>query len=235
MLLKNILNSLIRTELKNIVDGKPEWSDATKFNYVHLIDCVSQANVELHKRFLLKKGFVKIVPLDTRNTYPLDPQYAISNATIGDKFIYDSVEDPFPENIVKIDTLLDKDMDEITFNTTTFKDAITIKDEKTLYIPDPVILPLFYAVCRLLPEPILLTQESELDTYDLDLSPVYLQALLCFAAGKVYINRGAENATNNESAIFFARYEQACAEIEALGFSPKERMVNHKLSNRGFV
>lgn len=234
MLLKNVLHTLIRTELKNIAEGKPEWSNGN-FSYVNLIELISQAYTELHKRFLIKKAIVKIVPIDTRTTYPLELQYAISDSTVADKFIYDSVDDPFPTNIVKIDTVLDKDMEDLPFNTATLNDPVIIRDEKTLFIREPDTIPFVYLVCRLLPDPLVVPTEADLDTYELDLSPIYLQALLSYAAGKAYMNRGAENATNNESAIFFARYEQSCSEIDFLGLAPKERLVNNKLAMRGFV
>lgn len=236
MLLKNILNSLIKNQLGNLSIGKPEWAnDTSRFNYTQLIDCVSQAYLELHKRFMLQKEFVRIVPVLLRTNYPLELQYAVSDNTVGDKFIIDTVGSPFPTNIVKIDTILGIDGKPIQFNTTTFDDLVRITKPTELYIPDPAIVPELTLVCRALPEPIVLAQESDLDTYDLDLHPQYLEALYCYAAGTAYINRGAENATNNESAIFFARFEAAVMNIDQLGLHDREEMPNDRLSQRGFV
>lgn len=242
MLLKDVLNSLIRTELNNIAIGKPEWwAENNNFNYVNLIDAISQGYLELHKRFMLKKHIVRITPLLTRYKYPLELQYAVSDPTVTDKFIIDTVDDPFtPDSICKIDTVLDKCHEPLKFNTTTFKDLVTVIDNTTLYISDPSLkchpeLAELTVVCRGLPKPIKLDDESDLEDYDLDLPYQYLEALLCYAAGKMYSNRGAENATNNESAIAFARFEAAVFNIDILGLNDREELVNERLSLRGFV
>jgi hypothetical protein len=237
MLLKDVLNSLIYTELNNLSIGKPEWNGDGNFTYVKLIDAISQGYLELHKRFALKKEVVRIVPMLTRTVYPLELQYALSDPTVADKFIYDSVDRPFSGQVAKIDTVLDDKYERISYNTTTYQDDVIISDYTELTInvlAEPPITGL-RLICRTLPNPIVLTEELELETYVLNLPVQYREALLCFAAAKIYINRGAENATNNESAIYFARFEQACNVVEHLGLNNKEETSNQKLTNRGFA
>lgn len=235
MLLKNVLNNLIRNELKNLSIGKPEWSDST-FNYMNLIECISLAYVELHKRFSLKKERVTLRTLPGVTDYVLDIEYADSNtASSADKYIADTSIRPFSNNIAKIDQIYDQNNEPIDFNTTRAGDLIEILDYRTLYVDDALLYPTLSLTCRALPEPIVLIDEDSLETYDLNLPPQYLEALLLYAAGRVYVNRGAENATNNESAIFFARFEQACVTIEQLGLNVKEALTNTRLNDRGFV
>lgn len=235
MLLKDLIDDLVNNELANLSIGKPQWDDA-KFSYTKLIQCISLAYLELHKRFSLKKEYVLLNTLETRTKYPLIAAHASSNTvSTEDKFIIDSTESPFPDNIVKIDAVLDDKMQPVTYNTTTFEDQVRILDYRTLGIPDPTKVPVLNLVCRGLPAPIQLEQQEDIETYEIDLPETYRVALLCYAAGRVYINRGAENATNNESAIFYSRFEQACAEIQALSLNDTENMVNDRLSMKGFV
>ncbi len=235
MLLKSLLESVIQTELANLSIGKPEWATG-QFSYKTLIEGVSLGYIELHKRFALQKEFVRVVPILGRTKYPLEMQYAVSDATPSvDKFIIDSVGDPFKDNIAKIDTVLDKQGEPLKFNTTTFKDLVSISDYKTLYIPDPICTPELTLVCRGLPAPIVLASENDLETYEIELPYTYLEALICYTAGRAYVNRGAENATNNESAIFMARFEAACMTVVQLGLNDKEEMVNDRLCRGGFV
>lgn len=235
MLLKNVLKDLIDNELVNLAIGKPQWSNAT-FSYTRLINCISMAYLELHKRFPLKKEIVTLIPLEDRTNYPLSLEFAVSNtASTSDKFIIDTAEDPFSDKVVKIDNIQDVNGCPIDFNTTKLTDNIILSGDKTLIIKAPDITQVYTLTCRTLPEPIILVNEAELDTYELELPSTYYEALLCYAAGRVYINRGAENTTNNESAIFFARFEASCTNILVLGLSNQENLSNNKLYNRGFV
>ena len=235
MLLKDVLNSLINNELGNLSIGKPEWSDG-KFSYTSLIQCVSLGYQELHKRFTLKKEHILITPIDGLHEYVLSYEHALSNSTsTADKYITDSVEKPFSGNIAKIDSILDWLGEEIKFNTTGFADEVKLLDYRTIYLKNPDPDEPIDVICRAIPPTITLPTEIDLDTYEIDLPFQYLEALLCYAAGRAYSNRGAENASNNESAIFFARFEQACFNIEQFGLNDKETMTNTRLIARGFV
>lgn len=234
MLLKDVLNNLINNELGNLAVGKPEWSTG-KFSYVSLIQCISMGYLELHKRFTLKKEYVSLLPTESINEYKLTTEHAVSNSVSTlDKYIADSVGKPFSGNIAKIEAILDKDGTEVLFNTTNFSDEVKLLDYRTVFIKNPTADSPVTLICRAIPVPIKLATEMELDTYDIDVPYQYLEALLCYAAGRAYVNRGAENATNNESAIFFARFEQACVNIAQLGLDTKEVTYNPRFTQRGF-
>lgn len=235
MLLKNVLDDLINNELGNLSIGKPAWSDA-KFSYTSLIQCISLAYLELGKRFTLNKEIVVIRPLSDIREYPLNYAFADSNtASIARKYIADTSGRPFSGNVVKIDQVFDELGQLLTVNSTSGNDEISFLDATTLYIRNPAYFPSLELHCRALPAPIELNDASALDVYEFALPTTYLEALLCYAAGRVYVNRGAENATNNESAIFFARFEKACMTIQQLGLDTKETLSNSKFLARGFV
>jgi hypothetical protein len=235
MLLKTVLNNLIYNELGNLTIGKPDWADS-KFNYTSLIQCVSLAYTELHKRFALKKERIVLRMLSTTTEYVLDISHADSNtASNAVKYIIDTSVKPFPNNIAKIDNIYDALGEPILFDTTKFSDLVEITDYRTIYVPNPAITTSMTLICRGLPNQIELASEADLETYDLYLAPQYLEALLLYAAGRVYVNRGAENATNNESSIFFARFEQACLNVDMLGLNVKESTSNTRFISKGFV
>jgi hypothetical protein len=235
MLLKDLLDNLIRIELNNIADGKPEWSEGN-FSYTKLIQCMSSGYIELHKRFTLKKEIVRIQPLEGVNDYVLDIKHALSNTASAEiKFILDSETNPFSNNIAKIDGIHNYCGKPVDFNTTRFDDSIDLKDYRTLFIKEPDVNHPLTLVCRAIPAPIVLQDENELETYEIDLPYTYHEALILYAAGRAYSGRGAENATNNESAVFMARFEASCAQINYFGLDTHESMVNDKLTARGFV
>lgn len=235
MLLKDLLNTLINNELGNLAIGKPEWATG-KFNYVSLIQCISLGYQELHKRFSLKKGHIQLMPMLGTQEYKLSVEHALSNSTsVLDKYLIDSADRPFSGNIAKIDAILDRLGEELSFNTTGFADDIKVLDYRTIFIKNPNPDEPIDVVYREIPPTIKLINEMELETYEIDLPFTYLEALLCYAAGRAYANRGAENATNNESAIFYARFEQACANVEFLGLNTKENTASTRFTARGFI
>jgi len=235
MLLKNILDDLINNELGNLSIGKPEWSDS-KFSYTALIQCISLGYLELGKRFTLNREVVALRPTSAINEYALTYAHADSNtASTADKYIADTLTRVFSGNVVKIDQVFNELGELITINSTAANDDIRLLDATTLYIKTPSLFPSLQLHCRSMPAPIVLVNEVDLATYTVPLAPIYLEALLCYAAGRVYTNRGAENATNNESAIFFARFEKACVNIEQLGLSTKEFLHSSRFQMRGFI
>jgi hypothetical protein len=166
----------------------------------------------------------------------LDSEFAVSNAaSLSEKYIQDTSLRPFSNNIAKIDQIYDTNGNVVTFNSTDQSADIMLLDYRTLYLKNPVDFVTYTLVCRALPEAIILPNEIALETYQLNLPPQYLEALLLYAAGRVYANRGAENATNNESAIFFARFEQACMNIHQFGLNDKEELTGTRFGLRGFV
>lgn len=235
MLLQECIKSLVSSELANLSIGKPEWSTG-KFSYTTLISCISLANIELHKRFSLKREYVTLQPILGVYDYLLDPKHAVSNtASLLDKYVIDTVGRPFSGSIAKIDQLIDHNNETINFNTTANTNEFLLLDYRTLRIVNPDDKYPIQLVCRSIPAPIHLVNEEALDTYELDLPYTYLEALLCYAAGRAYINRGAENATNNESAIFFARFEASCARIENSNLSNNQESSNTRFTMKGFV
>jgi hypothetical protein len=229
-----VLNDLINNELRNLSIGKPQWSDAT-FSYTSLIQCLSLAYLELGKRFTLNKEIVILRPSVGITEYELSYDHADSNViSSADKYIADTTGRPFSGNIVKIDQVFNELGELLNINTTLYGDEISLLDATTLRIKNAMYFPSLELHCRALPQPIELNDSSELDTYEFKLPTTYLEALLCYAAGRAYSNRGAENATNNESAIFFARFEKACVNIQQLGLDTKETMVNSRFTARGF-
>jgi hypothetical protein len=235
MLLKSVLNDLINNELNNLSIGKPEWSTGN-FSYQKLIQCISLGFIELHKRFTLKKELVVLQPVENENVYVLDIKHAVSNTTSTEtKYIIDTASMPFSNSIAKIDEVYDHLNVPIEFNTTKFGDDIYALNYRTLVIKEPDPQNPLTLVCRAVPGGITLANEGDLESYELDIPNTYLEALILYAAARASNNRGAENATNNEGAIFMARFEASCAQISNVGLDTKEISVNDKLSQRGFV
>lgn len=235
MLLKTVIDDLVNNELGNLAIGKPQWSDA-RFNYNILIQCISMAYLELHKRFSLIKEEVLLRPMAGTTIYDLSYDHALSNSVSSEvKYIIDSAELPFSGSIVKIDQMFDSCNEPVLFNTGKPGQNIQLLKEKRLLIRDPLIVGDLTLFCRGLPAPISVSGPTELNTYELEIPPMYLEALYLYAAGRVHSNRGAENATNNESAIFMARFEQSCANIQAMSLNDTEYSHNDRLTQRGFV
>jgi hypothetical protein len=235
MLLKNVLDTLIRVELANLSLGKPEWSTGN-FNYKMLINCISSAYVELHKRFSLQKERITLQPMEGVTLYILDAAHAVSNtASTEDKYIIDSALMPFSNSIAKIDAMYDHLNNPIIFDGTKIANPIYTLNYKSIVITEPDPAHPITILCRHIPAEIALQNEGDLNTYALELPPVYTEALLLYAAGRACANRGAENNMNNESAVFMARFEQSCVNISTFNLDSKEEMENTKLNCRGFV
>lgn len=190
-----------------------------------LLASVNLGLTELHKRFLLKEGRVVVALQPGKTTYVLDSKYALSDVdhpTLT-KYLQDSVDEPFQNDILKIERIYDSLDNELGLNNP--GDLIDrarfncrTPNYNTLVVPAELMGSQVSVVYRA-NHPLLRKEDSFFDPAEVEVNLPYshLEALLYYVASRIMnpIGMTSEFHDGNNYAM---KFEQACAVLEQQNF-----------------
>lgn len=257
MLLSEIFEQLKYGELSTIALGGTDCAGLSVDDYPRIIAHTNLALIELYKRFTIKTGELTLVPDDIITEYRLHSDFAQSNTASGEpiKYIKDTIEVPFTDDINKIETVKDLAGRTVPLNdrkqifslfTPNFKTIRINYNIPTEYIPadsynsaskPPVYMPvnreeltvLYRAKPEAIPTDILNPEMVEI------LLPYSLmEALLYYIASRIHTNLNLDGSIG-EGNNYMQKFEQACNKVWELGLMNLDEDTNEKLDNAGWV
>ena len=235
MKLLEFFNFLTYGELANLkVGGKedggiyPQYSD-------EVMTYIRQGLTDLHSRFALKHNEVIIQQYEHVTLYPIRYDYAQSNLTSVEpyKWVVDTPERPFQEDIILIEEAFNEDGSCLAIN----KD----NDLCGLFTPQPDVLQI------IMPEEenaIALTYKANHAKMDLSVDvpsnieleiPAQLvRPLALFVASLAHNSVGSPEGVNTGFAKM-QEYEAACMQVDLLGTIHRESWINTNIWRNGWV
>ena len=173
--------------------------------------------LDLYTRFPLLSKEVIIEQIEGRTTYPLKAIYAVTNDTVGDKFIMDSKYDPFLEDVIRITEVADEVGDVLEINSADYDKVVNLVSFDTLEIPNAVDTNALFITYQA-KHPVLMSEDSEV------LLPMYLVPALCSYIGYRVYSGGTVPEHVNKGVELLNKYEMLCSQMDILG------MVNSSMS-----
>jgi hypothetical protein len=219
MFLTEIFDQLTYGELGQINIGGATMGEIVSNNYPAMVSHLNAGLTRLHTRFDLKDGEVIIQQYETITDYVLRPAYTISTGTAPIKYIVDTVEKPFPNDLIKIEQVFDEQGKEIPLNKPSESTSMFTPAYDTLQIPvpnDDLATSLIYRARHAQ----ISADNMDPDTTEINIPHTHMEALVYFMASRVFSSRGTTEY-GNESAMHFARYEAACQTLEKYGMDNK--------------
>lgn len=182
-------------------------------NYPRILNAVNQTFTALYSRFRLRQKTLVVRAMEGRLMYPLKPIHsALSTNPLSDKFIMDTVDDPFLGDILRIELVTDALGVAYNLNDRT-------ENCRTVFVPAPDTLQLvkFEDLEEFMVEYRASHPKLALDNTDLeqtiDLPYAYQAAFLAHLTGKIYQSlNGPENSAKGVE--FLAEWERLCGEHE---------------------
>lgn len=108
MQIKEILDYLKYSELANVNLGGKKGVDILTEDLPAIIPHINMAMIELYKRFHLKQDELIIQTSTGKPFYDMERKYALNSGSSEiNKFIIDTVEKPFTDNLIKVDQVYD--------------------------------------------------------------------------------------------------------------------------------
>lgn len=193
---------------------------------------LAHANVvltELYTRFPLLSKEVAIKQMSGITEYHLDSRYAVSTGGSDPKYIIDTAENPFTDDVIRVESLYDEVGNELSINNPNTCFASFTPSMDVIEIPNPVDTNMVFAIYRARHPKLLNT------TDDLLLPIQFKPALLAYIAARVY-SGGTTQEHAAIAATMQSKYEMFCAQQREYGMTNQEDNVgNCKPAMRGWI
>ena len=235
MLLQDLFDQLTYGELAKVSLGGDPTIGILEKDYANIISHINLGLTELYKRFPLREGDITIQLEDAIQTYYLQSDYAVSNTGSSQpvKYLIDSESEPFTDNVLKIEQVIDEDGGILYMNDS--------NQAWSVFSPSYNSIQVSYASSELA---VTVTYRADHDriptigtdpsTYDVPVPMTHLEPLLFYIASRIHTTLPTLDGVNKGN-DYLAKYEAACLKIENAGLVNKANPSNHKLFDRGFV
>lgn len=207
-------------------------------HHAQLVSLTNMGLQALHRRFHLIESEVVIRTYSDLTLYPLRKIHADTDSTTGvRKFIADSIQRPFLEDVAKILGTYDEIGTPIPLNDKDASISLWTPSYDTIQIPGPeddgAVFILYRANhAKLSPGPI--GGPADLNQ-EITLPATLTQALAAYVAYLVLSPKVGQEMSG-KGAEQFQIYESICAEVESQDLASTSDVENHsKLQERGFV
>ncbi len=205
-------------------------------NYPTLIRHTNRALMNLFTRFCLKEKEVAIDTFDEISFYVLDYKYAQSNvdSTEPTKWIADTPEQPFMDDIIRIQEVYDENGKALPMNDIHDEYSVFLPNYKTLQVPYPANDETLFVTYRA-KHPVIDVNSTDLSLIEVDIPDYCIEPLLTYIAYRVY-SASADQIQQGIAASMYAKYDLQCKELEdknVLHNTPND--TNIKLEKGGWV
>lgn len=232
--LSEIFDHLRYGEFFNLALGGADCRNISPDDYPMVASQINMATIELYKRFSLKTNTVQIDLFNEITDYIIHSDYAKSNtaSTMPQKWIHDVAENPYEDDLLLI-RRVSNELDEEFF----------LNDEhqpRSLWTPEynvvrhswPQDTNSIFVYYRAKPKELDI-HNIVVETDRVHIPPSMLEALLWYAAGRVYLNLNPDGQMT-DTQPFMMQFENSCKRITDLGMVNRPLSTNEKLDEAGW-
>ena len=246
MKLQEIFDQLTHGELSQISFGGGEAGVIAPSNYSKVVSHVNLGLTSLHKRFPLKEGRVGLQLVPGITTYNITSKFALNSRSTREpvKYVIDTVDAPFKDDIHKIERVLTSDGYELPLNDGSDMYSLYTPTVARLRIPEVIVaqsidlpdqfktetLEIVYRANHVKINP----EDLMPDEVEVHLPESHVEALLYYIASRCHNPVGLQTEFQIGSA-YSAKYEQACQELERFNLLVDQGSQNTRLANGGWV
>ncbi len=233
MKLSVIFDQLQYGELKGIkIGGADSCTGINTSDYPALITHINLALTTLHTRFPIRRETVHIQQHAEISTYFLDYDYAESNSasTQPEKYIKDSVSDPYNNNLLLIDSVTDEKGCDYYLNVINKCESLTTPLYNAINVPTPVDTNIMIVKYRA-NHPYISPATTKPEDIEVHVPQTFMRALTLFVAERVMATQISLEAVQVAQS-FERKYETECLRIEQLGLINKDEVVKNLEVNK---
>jgi hypothetical protein len=230
-----VLDHLKEGELSAANLGADGEDGVNSNNVNKVIGYINMGLVSLYTRFDLKTDSCLIRYLPEVKQYELSTDFADSNtASTYTKYIMDSVDNPFVDNVLQIQKVINETLQEEFFLNDTNQDMRVVTNTyNTFTVPvldEETVLKVSY---RATPKKLRTTGRC-LEDQKMDLPISHLQALCYYVAARYYGSRGGMEAMN-ESNNYHIKFTQECEFLSNQGVYRQDNTELTSFQKGGWV
>ena len=247
MKLQDIFTQLTCGEFSQISIGGLQPGIIDEGNYKHLVAFINLGLTKLYQRFALKEGRITLELKPSLATYALRSQFGVASRRSREpvRYILD-MDDPFQDDIHKIERILTMDKKEMPLNDRDNEYSCFTPSMNTLIVPQSILAPttdtpewlvtptidVYYRANH----PIITIPIGPFDPnrIDIELPYSHLEALLYFVAARAHNPVGMTNEFHTGN-TYAAKFEGICAELERNNIRIDQGAQVNRLRQKGFV
>lgn len=231
MLLSYIFTQLTQGEASQLALAGTDFIGIQPTDYEKVIPHVNLALTELYKRFSLKTRELTIQEHAEIPHYYLNDDFAVSNtaSTEDPKYIIDTAEDPFTNDVLRIQSITDEEDEPVGLNDYNDENSIITLSPELLRVPsasDTGVLTIMY---RAAPDVIPADETLDPEEYDVALPVYLLEALILYTFHRM-LSSDPELSNN-----LLLKFEASCNKVLELDLLMTDETTNMKLENNGWV
>lgn len=247
MRLQEIFNQLSHAEFSQLHLGN-DGEGVTVASHPRIASAINTGLTALHTRFFLREERLTIRLTPGRFSYPLRLAYAQSSRTSREpvRYIEDSREQPFRENLLKIEQVFTDSHYELGLNDKDNPYSVQTPSMNVLTVPRSIVeqdrdlpdalktetLTLVYRANHpILSEDVGLDDPEE---FEVELPYTHLQALCYYVASRIHHPTGMNNAFHMGES-YFAKYEMECQRLEHSNIQIDQGVTNSRFERNGWV
>ena len=236
MKLSQLFEALSYGELSSLAIGGAGSGVVPEEHWPALITHINTGLTKLYSRFPLVEKELVIQQYASIKVYDLKVDFAVSNteSTEPIKYIIDSVDKPFLEDIIRINVAYGDDGKEVPLNDSGDECSWFTPSYDSVQVPEPVdettmVLSYRAAHTRLSPD------TKDPTSVLVDIPPYLEEALQCYVASRVHSLRSTQEAMS-ESSLYYSKYNAICKEVEQRNLVLDSRSnTNNKLDDKGYA
>lgn len=235
MRLSEFFDFLTYGELSNLKVGGKDVGGIYPQHSEEVASYVKQGLTDLHTRFQLRFNEVILDQYDHITMYHLTRNYAQSNSDSTEtyKYISDSVDNPFTEDIISIEEIFDEDGVELYINNEVQQASVFTPQFNILQIPEPVTENSVSILYKANHKEIDLNikKPSEID---LNIPPSLIRPLALYVASLAHAAVGSPEGSQIALSKM-QEYTAAVIDVQLLGIVPRKQWTNDKIWRNGWV
>lgn len=209
--------------------------------YPKIVSSVNLGLMELHKRFILKKGILRIELQPDQTMYQLLKKYQVGNKAPTGTVQYilnDGVV--FEDDLLKIEKVTTDGDVALGLNDSTSARSVSTPQDNVLYVSSllqntlkPSVLTVEY---RKGAKPVKVCEWEDVSLCSLvvDLPHTHLMALLYFVASRIHNPIGFSEATTHEGNNYWSKFESECLSLDFHNLRVDEVVQNDRARRNGW-
>jgi len=240
MTLADLFNDMTYGELSNIFLGGfnpvQAESEPDPQKYAQLIAAVNMGLNQLYKEFFLRSEEHYIQLYEQISTYKLHSDYAQTNLASAEpiKYIMDTAENPFQDNVLKIEEVYDEDGLKLSLNDVTDDLSIFTPAFNKIQVPYPEDGMTIAVQFRATHPRIVYTGPTfDPETIEIELPNALKEALQLYTAGRFYRAIGGDKAVEADN--YFQLYKDSIQVVKNEGLEVQGEPGDWRFDTHGWV
>lgn len=237
--LDDLLRDLTYGELSQLSMGNflpdEHESEPDPKSYAQLSSWLNLGLKAIYAEFWLASAEIYIQQYEQIETYIISSEYAVSNVTSLQpiKYIIDTAENPFKDNLLKIESVFDEEGVELPINDITEDLSVHTPTYRSVQVPYPNNDNMFAVQYRATHEKITYAPGMDPTAIEIAIPHPLHEALLWYVASRAFGSLGGDQGVEGND--YYQKYSNRIAQVRQQGLYIQTETTNWRFDQNGWA